>query len=333
MAGLILCCVLLLAGTALSDLGPDTDRLVNAHSNLARQTFDVIEQAFEAQQETFDQRIDALEARVTELEEMIAEGVPAGPVVPNEPVTHAPPMQPQPEPEPQPKPEPEPAPTTTTQAPTTVRRTTTRSTTTTTRPPPPVVTTPETCQDLFDRGETTNDWYTIDPKNTGAPFAVYCNFDGGEAKTVVHHNKEEEEKNNNNKNPGTFVLTPVYRNADTNQLAALTDVSASCQQFIKLRCKAAVLFIKKGTDYGWWISRDGETMRSWGGAPASADSRACAGGRSCRCDNVGKGETSDEGLLTDKEYLPVKSVYLGDTGGRKQTSWLTLGELVCTGKM
>ncbi len=333
MATLIWCaCLLLLADFTRGAHDIDVDRLANQQSDLVRETFNVIEAAIEAQYEMFDVRIKGLEARIEELERVISEGnfVPNQPAVPVNPK----PVKPKPiHPEPEPEPEPEPTPTT--RAPTTTRTTTVRTTTTTQAPV--ALAPPQTCQEIYDRGEMASGIYSIDPKGSGRPFNVQCNMVDGAVQTVVGHDSESEQRNNGNKAAGSYELIPTY-NADMDQMAALADVSTSCQQFIKLRCKSAVLFAKKGVDYGWWVSRSGDTMRSWGGVEASMSSRKCAcsetndcpSGKLCHCDAAGKIESTDEGLLKDKEYLPVKAVYLGDTGGRKQGSYLTLGSFVCT---
>lgn len=49
----------------------------------------------------------------------------------------------------------------------------------------------------------------------------------------------------------------------------------------------------------------------------------------CNCDSNPKNYAVDEGLITDKPYLPVTDVCLGDTGSKKEEGYVTLGPLRC----
>jgi len=54
----------------------------------------------------------------------------------------------------------------------------------------------------------------------------------------------------------------------------------------------------------------------------------------CNCDNNSVNvETSDEGFLTDKGFLPVTALQFGDKqSGSKERGWYTLGPLICWGR-
>nr|XP_054754879.1 uncharacterized protein LOC129260903 isoform X2 [Lytechinus pictus] len=265
------------------------------------------------------------------------------------------------------EPEPEPVrvnrpPTTTTRRP--VRKTTTRATTTrrttTTQPPttttmptttptttmPPTTTIPTTtpmptplnCKEVAARGETVSGWYLIDPMQRGNPFTVYCELPKG-VTSVGHTMADRAIHNNGFEGPGDFQLNPVYTNATINQMKALTLVSQNCSQFIKYRCRAAVLLAtekKSGLRYGYWVSVDGEHIGSWGGAPINSGKCACAltargclENKNCNCDSNPKQFAIDEGIISDKPYLPVTDVRLGDTGSKKEEGYVTLGPLRC----
>ncbi|XP_041461290.1 contactin-associated protein-like 2 isoform X3 [Lytechinus variegatus] len=242
---------------------------------------------------------------------------------------------------------------TTTRAPTTRRTTTTQPPTTTTMPTttptttmPPTTTIPTTtpmptplnCKEVAARGETVSGWYLIDPMQRGNPFTVYCELPKG-VTSVGHTVADREIHNNGFEGPGDFQLNPVYTNATINQMKALTLVSQNCSQFIKYRCRAAVLLAtekKSGLRYGYWVSVDGEHIGSWGGAPINSGKCACAltargclENKNCNCDSNPKQFAIDEGIISDKPYLPVTDVRLGDTGSKKEEGYVTLGPLRC----
>lgn len=255
--------------------------------------------------------------------------------------------------------EPEPEPTTTTRKPKTTRRTTTRRTTTTTLPPttttmpttiptttptttqPPTTTpmpTPATCAELAQRGETVSGTYLIDPTRSGNAFYVECELPEG-VTSIGHSVVNQEVINDGNEDPGSFSLNPMY-DVTIEQMKALTAASQNCSQFIKYRCKGAVLLAqdkKTGMRYGYWVSVDGEQVASWGGAPVNSEKCACAfspGGcmepsKNCNCDSNPRSFAVDKGLITDKPYLPVTNVFLGDTGNKKEQGFVTLGPLRC----
>ncbi|XP_038063307.1 neurexin-4-like [Patiria miniata] len=215
--------------------------------------------------------------------------------------------------------------------------------------PPPVGQIARTCDEIYRMGYRNDNEYVIDPDGQGLrtvpEFNVRCELSRGEGVTIVGHNYETEPVFvSGYEQPGSFQLQIRYTNADFEQLEALTQASASCEQYIKIVCMGAVLFraqLRRGhRDYGWWIARDGTRMMSWGGVPSSPDSGQCAcdldgscvnSHFKCNCDSNNKFWSEDSGFLTDKRYLPVRMVYLGDTGGTKEKSWLTLGELRCKG--
>nr|XP_054754878.1 uncharacterized protein LOC129260903 isoform X1 [Lytechinus pictus] len=232
--------------------------------------------------------------------------------------------------------------TTTTQPPTTTTMPTTTPTTTmpptTTIPTTTPMPTPLNCKEVAARGETVSGWYLIDPMQRGNPFTVYCELPKG-VTSVGHTMADRAIHNNGFEGPGDFQLNPVYTNATINQMKALTLVSQNCSQFIKYRCRAAVLLAtekKSGLRYGYWVSVDGEHIGSWGGAPINSGKCACAltargclENKNCNCDSNPKQFAIDEGIISDKPYLPVTDVRLGDTGSKKEEGYVTLGPLRC----
>ncbi|XP_033632079.1 contactin-associated protein-like 2 [Asterias rubens] len=214
---------------------------------------------------------------------------------------------------------------------------------------PPIGQIARSCDEIYRMGFRNDNDYVIDPdgpgRGTAPEFNVRCELSRGQGVTIIGHNYDDEAVSvSGYEPPGSFQLQLRYNNANFEQLEALTKVSQTCEQYIKIVCLSAVLFrgqVKsEQRDYGWWIARDGTRMMSWGGVESSTDSGQCAcdlddtcvnKNFKCNCDSNNKFRTEDSGFLTDKEYLPVRMVYLGDTGGRKEQSWLTLGKFMCKG--
>ena len=190
--------------------------------------------------------------------------------------------------------------------------------------------------------------YIIDPDGKGgvAPFSVYCDMSdkGGVGVTVISHDSES--RTHVVHIPGCGV-TPgcyccyrkdvSYTGVSTAQLAALTRVSQTCEQFIKFECNNDVAFVPESV--AWWVSRDGRKMNYWGGAGGSANMCACgvtnscsSRGKKCNCHNGGSGWREDSGLLTDKSALPVSQIRLADFDDSGEEGYHTLGKLKCYGQ-
>ena len=89
-----------------------------------------------------------------------------------------------------------------------------------------------------------------------------------------------------------------------------------------------------GNMYGWWVSRDGEKMKYWGGV--DSDDYKCACGLNnicaninfgCNCDKSNNTWRQDSGLLKDKFKLPVKQRRFGDIYYYGDKGYHTLGKL------
>ena len=208
--------------------------------------------------------------------------------------------------------------------------------------------TPKSCSNIkLKCSEKPSGNYIIDPDGKGgvAPFSVYCDMSdkGGVGVTVISHDSES--RTHVVHIPGCGV-TPgcyccyrkdvSYTGVSTAQLAALTRVSQTCEQFIKFECNNDVAFVPESV--AWWVSRDGRKMNYWGGAGGSVNTCACGvtnscpGGKKCNCYNGGSGWREDSGLLTDKSALPVKQIRLADLDNSDEEGYHTLGKLKCYGQ-
>ena len=185
--------------------------------------------------------------------------------------------------------------------------------------------------------------YMIDPDGKGGvtPFSVYCDMSdkGGVGVTVISHDSESRTHVGPSipgcSGAGCYSKDVRYTRVSTAQLAALTRVSQSCEQFIKFECSSSVRFFE--SSYAWWVSRDGTRMNYWGGASGRDKMCACGVTNSCaragrKCNCPGSGWNEDSGLLTDKSALPVTQIRLGDLNGSDEEGYHTLGKLKCYGQ-
>ena len=186
--------------------------------------------------------------------------------------------------------------------------------------------------------------YIIDPDGKGGvtPFSVNCDMNdkGGVGVTVIGHDSES--RTYVNEIPGCsykgcYRKDVTYSEVTTHQLAALTQVSQNCEQFIKYECTTGSGFLADGS--AWWVSRNGTKMNYWGGATGYNNMCACgvtnscsnSHSRKCNCPPRG-GWSEDSGLLKDKSTLPVTQIRLGDLDGSHEQGYHTLGKLKCYGQ-
>ena len=184
--------------------------------------------------------------------------------------------------------------------------------------------------------------FVIDPDGNGglAPFTVYCDMSdkNGVGVTVISHDSESRTLVDGYDGDGEYSRNIHYSGASFSQLAKLTDVSSTCEQFIKYECYHSVLLQNPA---GWWVSRNSSKMTYWGGASPGSNKCACGmtnscadSSEKCNCDKNDAVWREDSGLLTDKTQLPVKQLRFGDTtefDGHDEKGYHTLGKLRCYG--
>ncbi|KAM4688769.1 uncharacterized protein O3C94_006904 isoform 2-T2 [Discoglossus pictus] len=199
----------------------------------------------------------------------------------------------------------------------------------------------ESCAVLKNAGVQDSGMYTIDPDGVGqgeTHFTVQCdmNSDITTGITVVGHDAEGRERVSPCEDPGCYSRIVSYNDASMDQLKALTAISDACEQFVRLECRH-IRFLD-GL-FGWWVSRDGHDIASWGGATTNSGKCACGengecalGGTSCNCDANDDVWRMDEGALTDKSTLPVQEVRFGDTrNAPMEMAFHVIGKLRCWG--
>ena len=186
--------------------------------------------------------------------------------------------------------------------------------------------------------------YVIDPDGEGvlAPYTAFCDMSdkSGVGVTVISHDSENRTYVHQVSGwgaQGSYSRDIYYTGASLSQLASLTRVSSHCEQFIKYECHGSVL-LYNGNLYGWWVSRDSQKMRYWGGASANDKcvcgmTNSCANpSYGCNCDKEDLVWREDSGLLTDKTKLPVKQLRFGDIGDSYSNfGYHTLGKFKCYG--
>ena len=185
--------------------------------------------------------------------------------------------------------------------------------------------------------------YVIDPDGEGglAPFTVFCDMTdkSGVGVTVISHDSESRTyvQHKHYGSRGSYSRDIHYTGASFSQLASLTRVSLHCEQFIKYECHRSVLLFNN-SPYGWWMSRDSQKMRYWGGASVAGKcacgmTNSCANTNyGCNCDKEDSVLREDSGLLTDKTKLPVKQLRFGDlSDSASNFGYHTLGKFKCHG--
>ena len=208
----------------------------------------------------------------------------------------------------------------------------------------------KSCSEIkFYNPEALNGSYVIDPDGEGGceSITVFCDMtDKNEVGvTVIGHDSEDRIfVTIGYSHPGSYSRAIQYSGVNSScisQLANLTAVSSRCEQFIKYECFGSVLMWygspPKGP-YCWWVSRDHEKMKYWGGAgPANSYKCACGVARQCadpslgcNCDKEDHVWREDSGFLTEKSHLPVIELRFGDADGSDK-GYHTLGKLKCYG--
>ncbi|CAG5112371.1 Oidioi.mRNA.OKI2018_I69.chr2.g6592.t1.cds [Oikopleura dioica] len=179
----------------------------------------------------------------------------------------------------------------------------------------------------------------IDPdgEDGNPPFQVYCDMDSipGRGITHVHHSNQgigvdvqgcEE--------AGCFSHELNYQGVSMSQMESLIDIHTACEQSLRYDCLDSKIMRDRTA---WWVSRDGRRQNSWGGAPIGSGKCACGLTNTCvdpnyycNCDADDEKWHNDEGLIYEKDLLPIKEVRYGDvTTDKGEKGKSLVGALVC----
>lgn len=199
----------------------------------------------------------------------------------------------------------------------------------------------------------------VDGSGPLEPFMVTCKFiQKGATQTILHHRSENDITVQGYDGKGSYIRSIDYY-APLESIRMIIDRSSSCQQFIKYSCINSRLFSSNSPSrssgsisndlllfdpYSWWVGANNQKMDYWGGSLPGTGMCACGLEGSCKdptkgcnCDAIlpyNMMELSDEGLLIQKEYLPVREIHIGDTGqaiSSSKQAKVNLGPLVCEG--
>jgi len=189
----------------------------------------------------------------------------------------------------------------------------------------------------------------IDGSGPIPPVPVTCEFFPGEERniTYINHEQMQSTKVDGFEEKGSYYQEIQYH-APIQMIETLVNRSRSCVQKLGYECKRSRLLNTPVSDsqqfqpFGWWTSRQNRKMDYWAGALPG--SRKCECGISgdcydpdkwCNCDGGADEWQYDGGELKEKEYLPVKALYFGDTGvpGDRKEGRYNLGPLECNGDM
>ncbi|CAH2105201.1 unnamed protein product [Euphydryas editha] len=188
----------------------------------------------------------------------------------------------------------------------------------------------------------------VDGSGPLPPFPVTCLFYSDRVVTAVQHSVAASAVDGFQE-AGSFRLDVAY-DASRAQLEALLNRSLACSQRLEYMCRHSRLLNSPSSEadfhpFAWWVSRSGQRMDYWAGAPPG--SRMCQCGvlgtcldptKWCNCDAEHGPLARDEfqmdgGDITEKEFLPVKQLRFGDTGTHldEKEGRFTLGPLLCEG--
>uniref|UniRef100_A0A3B3ZRK1 Contactin associated protein-like 5a n=1 Tax=Periophthalmus magnuspinnatus TaxID=409849 RepID=A0A3B3ZRK1_9GOBI len=183
-------------------------------------------------------------------------------------------------------------------------------------------------------------FYSIDPDGSGplGPTQVYCNMTDERVWTVITHNTTEPVRVQ-----GSSVLQPhimdLNYSASSDQLRAIVAGSEHCQQEVVYSCRKSRLFnTKDGRPLSYWLDQSGERRSYWGGFLPGVQQCSCSLEENCvdmnyfcNCDADTDTWSSDSGVLSYKDHLPVSRLVVGDTDRSGSEAVYRIGPLRCYG--
>ena len=216
------------------------------------------------------------------------------------------------------------------------------------------------CQEYFDLGNRVGGTFKIRPNLLVPPFTVECEFNNGQGFTLIKpkdwkakgyifppnedyrcehsncfmHNFEYE--TTLSQIEVLILISQMLMRVKT-QFQALSNASLSCTQSIKHTC-----IVNSLTTFSSWTGRDGIVRKYWSGDGNSSDTGCQCGidetcttisnlNLICNCDSRGV-NVIDDGILSDKDSLPVMSLRYGGAFTRISSIKYILGPFICSGK-
>lgn len=190
----------------------------------------------------------------------------------------------------------------------------------------------------------------VDGSGPLGAFPVTCRFIDKITQTIIHHRSENEITVQGFDNKGSFIL-PIEYLASENSISNLIDRSKSCSQYLSYKCYNGSRLMISNTvstsqytppydPVSWWVGSKNQKMDYWAGALPGSQACKCGLDGSCKDPNYGcncdtpnqdlYSELIDDGVITQKDHLPVKEIRIGDTGGTRSAK-IHLAEFICEG--
>ncbi|XP_046633654.1 uncharacterized protein LOC124313031 isoform X2 [Daphnia pulicaria] len=199
---------------------------------------------------------------------------------------------------------------------------------------------PRTCREAHLADPTlTSGMHWIDPDGQAVgddPIYVYCDMNSGST-SVVHDTKMPLDVGHCAE-PGCYSKVINY-NATIRQMAALAQLSSECHQSIKYDCYYAPFEFDK-IAYAWWNDRNGNAKYFWSGGNTDVHTCQCGIDNNCvdatlecNCDATAPAQLADNGIITDKNVLPITRLNFGRTQLASSTGVHTLGRFQCSGQV
>ncbi|XP_048874781.1 contactin-associated protein-like 5 isoform X1 [Brienomyrus brachyistius] len=196
----------------------------------------------------------------------------------------------------------------------------------------------QSCEVYKHKGNTSG-FYFIDVDGSGplSPQIVYCNMTD-KMWMVVQHNNTELTKLKYSGGTNQHLAYFNY-SANMDQLRAIINQAEYCEQELSYHCKKSrLLNTPDGAPFMWWVGRTDEVQTYWGGAGPGSQKCSCGllgncinSSLYCNCDADRNEWTSDTGILSFKEHLPVTTVSFGDINKPGSEAAYKVGHLQCYG--
>ncbi|XP_046646354.1 uncharacterized protein LOC124336548 [Daphnia pulicaria] len=200
---------------------------------------------------------------------------------------------------------------------------------------------PRTCRELRAADPSlSSGMHWIDPDGQGVgddPIYVYCDMTSGS--TSILHDSESSLNVGHCADAGCYSRSISY-NSSMGQIKALMELSTECHQSIRYDCNYAP-FESNDVAYSWWNDREGNSQYFWAGSNTDGvhtcqcgiDGNCVDPAAKCNCDALAPLQLVDDGVITDKNFLPVTRLNFGRTQLETSSGVHTLGRLLCTGSV
>ena len=195
----------------------------------------------------------------------------------------------------------------------------------------------KSCRDALKENPGNERYFWIMPEGlTAAVYSQCLKQNNSTHKMVITHNSQFRKYVSGYESPFTYGRVLNYHQNTVEDIAAVVDALGSCRQHTKIECKAMIM-----RNYGGLVTRDGTLLKGYvGGGTYNGQGCACGITKTCHtstalcnCDSNVVTVLKDEGYVTNKAFLPLTGIKLGDTGSTSEYAYHTIGPLECFGKL